>query len=395
MNYGFLHKNGNRVGCFPTGNQELLLKAVLLHGKEAMDAWAAWRNAVDLDNIDHESQMLLPLLYRNLSSLGIKDPNMSRYQGVQRKTWAKNHVVLHEMEALLQKFHDAGIKTMLLKGSAMIILYYKDYGLRPMEDVDILVPTEKAMEAILVLYKTGWSFKELSGPIFSKKYPSVNEENHFTNPRGLEVDLHCHLLNECAYAGGDDDFWMASVPVRVGGNLTVHALNPTDQLLNLIVHAMRWNPQPLMRWAADAMMIMNHEQELDWERLISQAKNRRLILPVKNGLTYLHDLLGAPVPDHVLNKIQKTPISPFEYHEFHFQKSPGILFAAWGRKWFQYRRLENKKSFTGQLWGFLKFLQHFMEVKHFWQLPVYIIVFGVRRIRFVFTYWLNNRKNTH
>jgi hypothetical protein len=230
-------------------------------------------------------------------------------------------------------------------------------------------------------------------PTFNENHPDFTNETHFENPRGFQVDLHWHLIYDCSYAGCDDDFWTASVPVRINGDVTVHSLNPADQLFHLIVHAMRGNPQPLMRWAADAMMIMNQEQELDWKRIISQAKNHRLILPVKNGLTYLHDLLGAPVPYPVLNEIQKTPISPFEYHEFHFQKSPGILFAACGRKWFQYRRLENRKSFAGRLCGFLKFLQHFLGVKHSWQLPFYIIVLGVRRIRFAIKSRFDNRKS--
>jgi len=388
---GLTHKHGNTVGCWPTEQQTLLLKATLLHGKEAMDSWTAWRTLVDLDNIDHESQMLLPLLYKNLLSSGVEDPDMSRYQGVQKKTWVKNQVILHEIWELLQKFHAAGINTMLLKGSAMITLYYKDCGLRPMEDVDILIPVEKAKEAIQILFRQGWRIQKNSGPAFNEKYPALTGENHFENSRGLLLDVHWHLLDECLYAGGDDDFWMASVHARPDGDLTVNVLNPADQLFHLMVHAMRWNLQPLVRWVADAMMILNNEQDIDWERIISQAKSRRLILPVKNGLTYLHDFLGAPIPDHVLNEIRKTPVSPFEYQEFHFKSNSGKLFEGLVGTWFRYRRVENRKSFTGRLWGFLKFLNYYMEVKHSWQLPVYIISYGIRKIRYSFKYWLNNR----
>ena len=379
------------MGCWPTEYQELLLKAALLHGNEAMDAWAGWRNAVDLDNIDHESQMLLPLLYRNLSSLGLKDPNMNRYQGVQRKAWAKNHVVFHEIGILLRKFRDVGIKTMLLKGSAMIILYYKDYGLRPMGDIDILVPVEKAKEVIQILFNQGWRIQKNSGPTFTEEYPALIGENHFENTQGLLLDVHWHLLEECAYAGADDDFWMESVEANIHGDLTVNVLNPTDQFFHVVVHAMRWNSQPLVLWAADAMMILNNEHAIDWKRIISQAKSRRLILPVKNGTTYLHDLLGAPIPDHVLNEIQKIPISLFEYHEFRFKNHSWKLFEGLVGTWFRYRRVGNNKSFAGHLWGYLMFIKYYMEVKHLWQLPFNITTYGLRKIRFAFKYWLKVR----
>jgi hypothetical protein len=374
-----VHWSRNILAAWPSENQEYLLKAALLDGTEAREAWAVWRRKVDPDTIDHESQMLLPLLYRNLSSLGIQDPDMNLYQGVKRKTWAKNHVVFHEMRTFLKKFHDSGIKTMLLKGSAMILLYYKDYGLRPMDDVDLLVPVEKAMESIKILYELGWWIRKDSGPVFNEKYPAFVLENHFENPNGFQVDLHYHLLDECSYAGGDDDFWMASTLARMDANLNIHTLNPADQLLHVIVHAMRWNPQPLLRWVADSMMILKNEPEIDWERFIEQATSRRLILPAKNGLTYLHELSVAYVPEHVLNEIQKIPVSSFEYHEFHFQKSPGKLYSGLARMWYRYRRLDNRNTSSVNLLGFIKFLQYSREVKHAWYLPFYLISFGVRR----------------
>ena len=326
--------------------------------------------------------MLLPLLYRNLSSLGIIDPDMKIYQGVQRKTWAKNHLVLHEIWGILQKFQDAGIKAMLLKGSVMTTLYYKDYGLRPMEDVDVLVPIEKAMESMQILLKLGWKFKKdiyTFVPEINEKILNYSKEKTFINPNGLLIDLHWHLMDECTYENGDNDFWTASVPVQINENLVVYTLSPTGQLLHIIVHGMRSNPHPLMRWVSDAILIMNPEQELDWERLIWQAESRRIILPIKNGLYYLNDTLGVAVPNQILNIIRTIPVTSFEFHELFFLRSKGKFFAALGRKWYQYRRLENKKSFTGQLSGYLKFLQYFIEAKHLCQLPVSLIVYGLKK----------------
>ena len=51
-----IHYNG---GFWPTSQQELLLRAALLPGKEAIDAWREWKSGVDVDQLDPGSLRLL------------------------------------------------------------------------------------------------------------------------------------------------------------------------------------------------------------------------------------------------------------------------------------------------------------------------------------------------
>ena len=53
----------NNENCWPSRQQELLLKASLLRGKEALSAWEEWRSDVDIEQVDVASHRLLPLLY--------------------------------------------------------------------------------------------------------------------------------------------------------------------------------------------------------------------------------------------------------------------------------------------------------------------------------------------
>jgi hypothetical protein len=134
-----------------TSQQTLLLRAALLDGPTALDAWQAWKSNIDIDTLDPGSYCLLPLLYRNLQRHTIVDPLMDRFKGVYRKTWYQNQVLFHHMAGVLRALHAAGIPAMLLKGAALIQLHYTDAGLRPMADFDVLVPREQAMPAIEVL----------------------------------------------------------------------------------------------------------------------------------------------------------------------------------------------------------------------------------------------------
>ena len=80
-------------GCWPTREQELLLQAALMQGKETIDAWEAWKSTVEIAQIDQGSYRLLPLLYKNLRDHGVEDPWADTLKGVYRSTWYKNQLL--------------------------------------------------------------------------------------------------------------------------------------------------------------------------------------------------------------------------------------------------------------------------------------------------------------
>lgn len=178
--------NGNK-DCWPTRQQELLLKASLLRCKGVISAWEEWKSGADIEQLDPGSYNLLPLLYDNLNTIGIKDPLMRKLKGVYRQTWYKNQLSIHRVGVLLSAFHCAGIRTMVLKGAALVLLYYRNYGLRPMGDIDILVHTEQSREAIDFLIKSGW-IPHSGSP---ERLIPLSHGAAFRNPAtGQDVDLH-------------------------------------------------------------------------------------------------------------------------------------------------------------------------------------------------------------
>jgi hypothetical protein len=128
-----------------TPNQELLLKAALFSGEDALEAWSKWRDAVDWEgHFEPGSFRLLPLLYNNLHKHGVDDSAMGKLKGIYRQAWSKNQTLFHEMAKVIEFLQNAGIKTMLLKGASLSLLYYKNNGSRPMADIDVLVPLKQA-----------------------------------------------------------------------------------------------------------------------------------------------------------------------------------------------------------------------------------------------------------
>jgi Uncharacterised nucleotidyltransferase len=151
------------------------------------------------------------------------------------------------------------------------------------------------------------SFRSAVPEALTESYLLIVNSHGFTHNSGRECDLHWHLFPECCQADDDNDFWDQSVPFHVHDALT-RSLAPTDQLLHVCVHSAEWNPIPPLRWVADAMMIMK-TSVINWNRLIAQAQKRRLILPLRDTLDYLHHRLAARVPPEILQSLHNMQAS--------------------------------------------------------------------------------------
>ncbi len=375
-----MNSKNNRGGCWPTGEQVLLLRAALLQGEDAIAAWKQWKKTVDFESLDTGSYRLLPLLYRNLSAHGVHDTLMAKLKGVYRRTWYNNQLLFHKILAVLHSFHQAGIQTMLLKGAVLVLDYYQDYGIRPMDDFDVLVRTADAPATISLLKTMGWITPEIIKP---ETLISRMHAISFKNESGQNLDLHWHVLAECLHENADYDFWTGAISLQLG-DVSTYALNPTDQLLHACIHGARWNLLPPIRWVADAMTIINSSQaEIDWERLLTQAEQRRLVLRLKETLTILRELLDAPIPLSILQRLQDKPISKFERLEY-------IAFSGEGQKmpvlwtliikYSYYVRLTNTGDTRLSFLDFIRYLQNDWCLEHLWQVPFLIIIKGLKRI---------------
>ena len=381
-------------GCWPTHPQELLLKAAVLHGETAISAWKEWISSVDIERLDWGSYRLIPLLYQNLSELGVDDPIMKRLKGVYRYTWCKNQVLFGAMSRFLPSFSEAGINTMVLKGPALVLLHYGDYGLRPMDDFDILVPTERATDAINLLKEHGFV------PVKEKSPETILPKRHstpFRNSSQLNLDLHWHIFEDTASGADDSDFWDAAVPVTVNG-VSSCALNPADQMLHAFVHGIKWNAAPPFRWIADAMTIVKTSgNEIDWGRLVEKARKCRFVLPVRDGLVYLQEEFGANVPKDILQALHSEPVTNKERILYDVQVRP---YNKYGRnrmlfiqtQFERYLVVEQSDQQKNKLVRFLNFIKIFWKVDNYWKIPFYAIGKSIRRV-FLIGHWYKSHNS--
>ena len=137
---GSSRTSGREGGCWPTASQEVLLRAALRPGVEAVDAWWQWCATSDLDRLDHFSTQLLPQVYRNLQDAQAHAvPEIGRLRGIYRRSWYRNQLVLHAAAGVREQLAAAGIPTMLVAGAAVALRHDPSLAARPIDDAGALV----------------------------------------------------------------------------------------------------------------------------------------------------------------------------------------------------------------------------------------------------------------
>lgn len=310
---------------FPNTAQELLLKAALMDGTAARDAWQHWRGMVDFETeVDGGSLRLLPLVYQNLLCLKVEDPLMLRLKGIYRKSWSNNHLLFRKTAQVLGLLHANRIPTMVLKGIPLTLMVYRNHAVRPMYDMDIMVPAFAAKQALDVLTGDGWSVRSPHLLSFSLKFGRSIELDDKT---GHELDLHWHPVFESHAGGVQADFWDRAVELVVSGE-TTRTLCPSDQLFHTLVHGLRCNDDPPIRWVADAVGIIGAEdQPVDWQRLLEYTAKYRVTLQVRQALAYLKENFGCPVPEAVQKSLDAVKPGWAERIVYRHARSAGDIAA--------------------------------------------------------------------
>lgn len=368
--------NNHQNNGWPTSEQKLLLRAALLPGEEVLNSWQQWKTSVDIEDLDTESYRLLPLLYRNLSAQGVTDLHMARLKGVYRRTWSENQVLFHQLTAILSSFQDAGIETLLLKDAALSLHYYEDSGLRMIHNFDIFVNQNDALAAINLLQKIGWMPK---GKI-PNQLLTFSHTCGFENKSRQHLNLRWHLFADGFPKQAEDDFWNSAILTKVG-NLSTHILSPTEQLSYISACQLGNSVLPMSRLADAAVIINSSPLEVDWNRLVAQAQKYRLVLPLKDMLTNLHEILNVPIPLEILQEVQNLPISSFEQSEYQLlTREPISVLERFLMRYFQYSRAVNTDDLKSKFLEFPKYLQYVWGLEHLWQVPSQATLRGIRRI---------------
>ncbi len=374
---------------WPSPEQELLLRCALFEGAEGLSAWRRWCSDVGLGRVDPGSAQLLPLVYRNLVDQGVQDGGLVALKSAYTITWAQNQRVFRRLAATLRLFHSIRVEALVLKGAALIPLYYRDGGMRGMGDFDVLVRMDRFSEAAQALVEAGWRPLSRSPERFD---PRFDHALAFMDSAGNSVDLHCHLLRMCCEPGADDPFWEASIPLEIEG-LSARTLCATDHLLQACVHGLDWVRVPPIRWVADAITVLRAApREIDWDRVVDLARDRGLALPLSMALRYLTDTFRAAVPGTALRSLEDLHVSWSDRVQFgaEMESFRGRPLALVFHHYAVYSRGLRGTDLTKRVQAIPGYLRFWAQTDRTWKIPFRLVGNGLRVLGYrlgLYRYW--------
>jgi hypothetical protein len=222
---------------------------------------------------------------------------------------------------------------MLLKGAAIVAGYRLDIGVRPMDDIDILVRPAEALRSVEILAQGGWAPRGRHSPA---QLMRIHHAISLTGPRRGAVDLHWTSLTP---RSNDAHLWDDRVPVALQGVRT-WAPGPTDQLVLACAHGLGWNAAPV-RWITDAMLILRASADaIDWHEVVARARARRVTLDVAAALAFLGREFSAPVPDGLVGELRRCPVTTRERLLHHIKMDPLRRAPLWRFVWRLARRAD-------------------------------------------------------
>ncbi|KAF5434249.1 hypothetical protein C5S35_14810 [Candidatus Methanophagaceae archaeon] len=276
-------------------------KAITQKVKEVLNSGLDWTYIIETA----QQHGIAPLLYYNLSEI-VDKRVPEQVVGYLRKLYngnvARNILVYDALSKVLKAFKHARIAVIVLKGAALAETVYRDIGLRPFSDVDILVRESDLQRAKKQLSELGYRLDEEVSP---EKY---NEEfgcDLYYIGKVNILEIHWDILRKTKsdrYTRVEiEKLWERAVPAKIAGVDTL-MMSPEDMLLHFCVHLPKHRYNRLI-WLCDVLEIIE-QTDIDWDYVIEIAEKYRIKAYMYYGLHFTDVLLGCDIPEEVLNELK-------------------------------------------------------------------------------------------
>ncbi|MEI9989067.1 MAG: nucleotidyltransferase family protein [Rhizomicrobium sp.] len=338
---------GHGSGCWPTARQRLLIEGCV--GRRDSDAaWLEYAAEVGEGGVNEGDVRLFPLLASRISAKAGQDPRFGPLRRERLRAVAASAKLERAARNVSDFFAQAGIDFVVLKGFALTATVYRESGLRPFADIDLMVRPEAVPKIVDLLQKAGWLPK--------RKYPDLTAERllylrafAFTSPDGLDVDIHWRQRGAFQWdMRVDRDFW-ANLRSAEWKDRSWRVPGFDWMLLDTIEHGTEWNEVHSIRWVVDSVLLLDRA-EIDWEKVLSYVIANRRASSFHKALALIHDC-GGKVPATVLEKLADAKPSALERLEMRLRMRPEGFFGPYLKSMLVNYFLHAPGGFRARLFG--------------------------------------------
>ncbi len=281
-----------------TRSELLALEALVLTGRPGRVAFRHWADCVDFENIRAAATQLVPALFASYAHANDRLPHYPRMRGVFRLNHLRNGLSLDAAWHTAARLQEHGVEVMIFKGASLALAFYQRPALRPMGDVDIIVPAHDYERANAILQEIGWRYR------YEDDARLLTEHScDYINATGQAIDLHVRTLLEVRNPAFDDGVFRRAQSFNWRG-MEVRIPSPEDEALIGMVSAMRELGAVRLLWILDLARIIAASPRFDWRGVWQNATAFGIAEPVFHalqiagqvrGLEWLHDVLAEQI----------------------------------------------------------------------------------------------------
>ena len=276
-----------------------------------------------------ELHSVAPLLHyhlRHFDGLGLIPPEARRrLLQLSHRAGYQNRHFSQALRELLEVFAEASIPVIVLKGLSLVELIYRNLSLRPLIDLNILIPSEKLQTAENLLLRMGYA-DSIPHPLQSF-YRWIRSHVHLVRSGDFEVRLLLQLdvVNWPRIHAIDlPRLWREAQPAKISGYDSLIP-SPTDLLLYLCIQPDKhgylnvpavnvedlagfvfteWTDNRLIRFTDIYEVIKHYEGTINWEVLIERARASGIEGSVYTSFHWVTKLLGPAIEPWVLDALR-------------------------------------------------------------------------------------------
>lgn len=200
--------------------------------------------------------------------------------------------LLDEFYEVLKRLHQMGIQVILLKGVFLIEGIYKNIGLRPMSDVDILVRKESLPPIMREMEEMGYHITPHGhlGYLKDGAFPSV-------------IDFHWDI-----WFPETDDLWKRCVGIMMR-DISVYTLDYEDMLMYMCAHQSIHHGMHRLIWLCDIHEFIHaFADRIHWDIFVKRVRDYHIGIPLYYTLSYTQRLFKTEIPSSVLEAFK--PLKP-------------------------------------------------------------------------------------
>jgi putative nucleotidyltransferase-like protein len=256
---------------------------------------------------------ILPLVHRHLRRA---EPGLcpaavlERLEKAFERTQRRNLFLALQLCAILKRFTAHGIPAIPYRGPVLAMAAYGHVAYREFSDLDILVNKRDVLRAKEVLLAEGF----LPNVALSESQErSLVESQHaysMVRPdRSAMVELHWEISpRHVSLLLEPGRLWERLEPVTIAGT-TVMTLAAQVLLPSLCEHGAKHVWERLV-WICDIAELTQARPDLDWARMVAEARQASSERMLTLGLRVAADLLGAPMPEPVRHRAEGDAVIP-------------------------------------------------------------------------------------